>query len=172
MAFGLAIDEAASPPEWFTEAFEVTRAAGLVSAPHAGEHRGANSVAGALDALGANRIQHGVRAIEDEAVVRRLADGHTCLDIYPTSNAALSVVADIRDHPLRRLLDIGVPCTINADDPLLFDVDLVDEYETCRNILGLDDGQLAACARTSIEFCGGPENLKRSALAGVDAWLG
>ena len=53
----------------------------------------------------------------------------------PTSNAALSVVADIRDHPLRRLVDLGVPCTIDADDPLLFDVDLVDEYETCRNVL-------------------------------------
>ena len=171
VAFGLANDEAASPPEWFAEAFDVARAAGLRSAPHAGEHRGADSVTGALDALGADRIQHGVRAVEDDALVRRLADGHSCLDICPTSNAALSVVADIRDHPLRRLLELGVPCTINADDPLLFDVDLVDEYETCRNVLRLDDGQLAACARTSIVCSGASEDLKRSALAGVDAWL-
>ena len=172
VAFGLANDEAASPPEWFIEAFDIARAAGLRSAPHAGEHRGADSVRGALDALGAHRIQHGVRADEDDALVSRLADGHSCLDICPTSNAALSVVADIRDHPLRRFLELGVPCTINADDPLLFDVDLVDEYETCRNVLRLDDGQLAACARTSIEYSGAPEDLKRSALVGVDTWLG
>jgi len=171
VAFGLANDEAASPPEWFVAAFEVARSAGLLSAPHAGEHRGADSVAGALDALGAHRIQHGVRAVEDDALVRRLADGQTCLDICPTSNAALSVVADIGDHPLLQLLELGVPCTVNADDPLLFDVELVDEYETCRNVLGLDDGQLAACARTSIEYSGAPEDLSRSALAGVEAWL-
>jgi adenosine deaminase len=172
VAFGLANDEAASPPEWFADAFDVARAAGLRSAPHAGEYRGADSVSGALDTLGAHRVQHGVRAVEDDVLLRRLADGRTCLDVCLTSNAALSVVADIRDHPLPRLLELGVPCTINADDPLLFDVDLVDEYETCRNILGLDDGQLAACARTSIEFSGAPEELQRSALAGVDVWLG
>ena len=171
VAFGLANDEAASPPEWFAGAFDIARAAGLLSAPHAGEHRGADSVTGALDALGAHRIQHGVRAVEDDALVRRLADEQRCLDICPTSNAALSGVADIRDHPLRQLLDLGVPCTINADDPLLFDVDLVDEYETCRTVLGLDDERLAAFARTSIEYSGASEDLLRSALAAVDVWI-
>jgi adenosine deaminase len=103
--------------------------------------------------------------------VRRLADGQSCLDVCPTSNTAFSVVADIRDHPLRRLLELGAPCTINSDDPLLFDVDLVDGYERCGKVPGPDDGQLAACARTSIEYFGSSEDLKRFALAGIDAWL-
>ena len=119
VAFGLANDESASPPELFAEAFAIANDGGLIAAPHAGEHRGPEAVRSALDVLGADRIQHGVRAIEDDALVDRLAGQQVCLDVCPTSNVALSVVPDLDHHPLPTLLERGVACTINADDPLL-----------------------------------------------------
>ncbi len=171
VSFGLANDEAAAPPEPFGQAFALARGAGLLSAPHAGEHRGPESVWGAVDALGAHRVQHGVRAIEDATLVTHLADREICLDVCPTSNLLLSVVADIESHPLPQLLATGVPCSINADDPLLFGVGLLDEYELCRSRLGLDDASLAACARSSIAHSGAPERVKGQGVAGIEFWL-
>jgi adenosine deaminase len=126
---------------------------------------------GAVDALGAHRVQHGVRAIEDATLVTHLADREICLDVCPTSNLLLSVVADIESHPLPQLLATGVPCSINADDPLLFGVGLLDEYELCRSRLGLDDASLAACARSSIAHSGAPERVKGQGVAGIEFWL-
>ena len=171
VAMGLANDEAAGSPELFRAAFDIARTAGLVSAPHAGEHGGPESVRGALDALGADRIAHGVRAVEDAALVDRLAGDQVCLDVCPTSNVALEVVTDLQTHPLPRLLAAGVPCTINADDPLLFGVGLLDEYELCREDLGLDDATLAACARASIDHSGAPDDVKSRARGGIEDWL-
>jgi adenosine deaminase len=171
VSFGLANDEAAGAPEPFGPAFAVARAAGIISAPHAGEHGGPDSVRGALDALGADRIQHGVRCVEDSGLVGRLADEQICLDVCPTSNVALSVVPALQSHPLPRLLDAGVPCSINADDPLLFGVGLLDEYIVCRDSLGLDDSALASCARASVEHSGAPPEVKAAAVKGIDDWL-
>lgn len=171
VAFGLANDEAAAPPEPFARAFSMARAAGLLSTPHAGEHRGPESVIGALESLGADRIQHGVRAAEDASLVGRLAREKVCLDVCPTSNVCLAVVPDLRAHPLPELLRAGVPCTINADDPLLFSTSLLEEYELCREVLGCSDEMLAACARASLEHSGAPAALKASAEAAVYRWL-
>ena len=128
VAFGLANDETNWPPEPFADAFAIAREAGLLSVPHAGELAGPESVVGALDALGADRIQHGVRAIEDGELMRRLADSPVCLDVCPSSNVMLSVVPSIEAHPLPALLAAGIRCTLNADDPLLFGPNLLDEY--------------------------------------------
>ena len=171
VGFGLANDEARWPPEPFTEAFAIARDAGLLSTPHAGELAGPSSIIGALDALGADRIQHGVRAIEDPALVERLAASGVCLDVCPSSNILLSVFPSFADHPLPALLDAGVRCSVNADDPLLFGPDLLDEYEICRTELALSDHALATIARSSIECSGAPPDLKAAALVGVDAWL-
>jgi adenosine deaminase len=171
VSFGLANDESAAGPEPFAPAFAVARSAGLLSAPHAGEHRGPESVSGAVDALGAHRVQHGVRAIEDSTLVTRLADRRICLDVCPTSNLLLSVAPDIQSHPLPHLLAAGVACSINADDPLLFGVGLLDEYELCRSDLGLDDATLAACARSSIEHSGAPERVRLQGVEGIASWL-
>ncbi len=171
VAFGLANDEVLGPPEPFAEAFAIARAAGLLSTPHAGELVGPESIIGALEALGADRIQHGVRAVEDPDLVVRLADSGICLDVCPSSNVLLAVVPDIASHPLPDLLAAGVRCSLNADDPLLFGPGLLDEYELCRAELGLDDATLAGIARTSIEASGAPDTVKRPALAGIDAWL-
>jgi len=171
VSIGLANDEAAGAPEPFAPAFALAREAGVISAPHAGEHGGPDSVKGALDALGADRIQHGVRSVEDPELVRRLAADQICLDVCPTSNVSLSVVPALRDHPLPALLQAGVPCSINADDPLLFGVGLLDEYVVCRERLGLDDALLASCAQASIEHSGAPVEVKRRARRAIDEWL-
>ena len=171
VSFGLANDEAIGPPEPFAEAFAIAKDAGLISAPHAGELAGPASVLGALDALGADRLQHGVRAIEDPELVRRLADSAIVLDVCPTSNLLLSVYESMAEHPLPQLLEAGVQCSLNADDPLLFGPDMLEEYELVRQELALDDAVMAAIARASIDGSGAPESLKASARRGIDEWL-
>ncbi|MFI5041352.1 MAG: adenosine deaminase [Acidimicrobiales bacterium] len=171
VSFGLANDEVGHPPEPFAEPFAMAREAGLLSCPHAGELEGPASIIGALDALGADRIQHGIRCLEDPALVERLVDAGTCLDVCPTSNACLKVVPSLDEHPLPRLLAAGVRCSLNADDPLFFEAGLLDEYQLSRTRLGLSDEQLAGIARTSIDASGAPAPLKASANAGIDAWL-
>ena len=171
VSFGLANDEVGHPPEEFAEPFAVARDAGLLSCPHAGELEGPASVWGALDALGADRIQHGVRSVEDPALIERLAADGVCLDVCPTSNVCLGIAPSIEEHPLPRLLDAGIRCSLNADDPLFFGAQLLEEYELCRSRMGLSDEQLALIARCSIEASGAPADLKRRAGAGISAWL-
>ena len=171
VSFGLAADEALFPPEPFAEAFGIARDAGLISAPHAGELAGPASVYGALDALGARRICHGVRAMEDPALVERLAADEVVLDVCPTSNVMLAVVPSIDDHPLVKLLDAGVRCSLNGDDPLLFGPGLLAEYELVRGTMGLPDERLAQLARSSIVGSGAPQELVCDAVEHVEDWL-
>jgi adenosine deaminase len=171
VAFGLANDEARFGPAPFAEAFAVARDGGLLSVPHAGEHDGPSSVVGALDDLGAHRIQHGVRAIEDPSLVARLADSAVCLDVCPTSNVMLSVVPSLDAHPLGALLDAGVRCSVNADDPLLFGPGLLGEYELARTTLGLSDERLAQLAQWSLVGSGAPAELVTDGVARIEEWL-
>jgi adenosine deaminase len=171
VSFGLANDEVGHPPEDFAEPFQVARDAGLLSCPHAGELEGPASVWGAIDALGADRVQHGIRAVEDPALIERLATDGICLDVCPTSNACLGIVPSIDEHPLPRLLDAGIRCSLNGDDPLFFNASLLEEYELCRDRLRLSDEQLAAIARASIDASGAPAELKTRANQGIDGWL-
>lgn len=171
VGLGLANDEAGHPPEPYAEAFAIARGAGLISVPHAGELAGPVSVRGALDVLGARRLAHGVRAIEDPELVERLAAEQICLDVCPTSNLFLDVVPSLAAHPLVPLLDAGVPISLNADDPLLFGPGLLDEYELVASGLDLDSKALATIAATSIRCSGAPDELKDRGLAGVERWL-
>jgi adenosine deaminase len=171
VSFGLASDERGNPPEPYAEAFRIARDAGLISAPHAGELAGPESIEGALDSLGADRVQHGVRAIESPDLLRRLAERGTCLDVCPTSNAALGVYPEAADHPLPDLLAAGVRCSLNADDPLLFGAGLLEEYELCRAEMGLDDAALAAIATASLESSGAPRELVDRGVAAIGDWL-
>lgn len=171
VGFGLDGDETAAAGRLFTDAFALARAGGLPAVPHAGELTGPQSVSDALDLLGAHRIMHGVTAVAEPALVDRLAAESVALDVCPTSNVQLSVVASVDRHPLPSLLEAGVPCSINADDPLLFDTDLLGEYQLARHRLGLTDAQLAACARTSLRYSGAPAELVDRALNGIDDWL-
>lgn len=171
VGFGLANYEVGYPPEPFTEAFAIARDAGLLSLPHAGELAGADSVRGALEALRADRIQHGIRVLDDPALLAAVVEAGTCLDVCPTSNVMLSVVPSMAEHPLPTLLRAGVRCSLGADDSLLFGSGLVDEYTIARKELGLGDDELAAVARASIAASGAPDDLRLRADRQITAWL-
>ena len=128
VGFGLGGLEAGNPPEWFAEAFALARAAGLASVPHAGEVAGAESVRGAVETLGADRIGHGVRCLEDPALVALLRERQIPLEVCPTSNLCLGISPTLAAHPLPLLLDAGLWVTINSDDPPMFNTTLTDEY--------------------------------------------
>lgn len=93
------------------------------------------------------------------------------LDICPTSNVLLSVTPTLEKHPLPALLRVGVACTINADDPLLFDTNLLREYEHCRNIMKLSDSQLASIASTSVQASSAPTKIVAKTLRDIEVWL-
>jgi adenosine deaminase len=171
VGFGLDGDEASAPAAWFGRPFDIARGAGLLSVPHAGEIAGPESVRDALEILGADRVMHGVRCVEDPVLVAELAARGTALDICPTSNALLGVYHPVEANPLPRLLDAGVRCTLNTDDSLLFDTDLLHEYEIARSVLGLSDEQLATVATASINGSAAPVELKTAALNSIAAWL-
>jgi adenosine deaminase len=128
VALGLGGPEQGYPPEDFRAAFEHARAAGLPAVPHAGETAGAASVRGALHALHAIRIGHGVRCLEDPSLVIELRKRQIPLEVCPTSNVCLGIAPELAEHPLPRLLDAGLFVTINSDDPPMFNTTLSDEY--------------------------------------------
>jgi adenosine deaminase len=128
IALGLGGPEIGNPPEKFVAAFDRARAAGLPSVPHAGETVGPESVWGALRALGAMRIGHGVRCLEDTALVAELRERQIPLEVCPTSNVCLGVASSIAAHPLPRLIDAGLYVTLNSDDPPMFNTSLTGEY--------------------------------------------
>jgi adenosine deaminase len=146
---GLGGDEANYPPELFTEAFAFAQASGLRRVVHAGEVAGPASVRGAIDALGAERIGHGVRSIEDPALVADLATRRIPLEICPTSNRLTGAVAPDAPHPLAALDAAGVVITLDADDPALFGTSLLDEYALVARELG--DEAVARFAANAIE---------------------
>jgi aminodeoxyfutalosine deaminase len=131
---GLGGLEAEYPPEPYAEVFALARSLGLGSVPHAGEVAGAASVRGALEALGADRIRHGIRADEDPGLVRELAARGTVLDVCPLSNVRTGAVASLAEHPLPRLVAAGVLCSISTDDPAMFDTDLTRDYEAAESL--------------------------------------
>jgi aminodeoxyfutalosine deaminase len=126
---GLGGLEAEYPPEAYAAAFELARAEGLASVPHAGEVAGPTSIRGALEALGAARIRHGIRAVEDPALLAELRDREIVLDVCPVSNVRTGAVPTLEEHPLPQLVEAGVLCSINTDDPAMFDTDLTREHE-------------------------------------------
>ena len=139
VALGLGGLEDGFPPEPFAPWFDRARAAGLHSDPHAGETAGPQSIWGALQALGAERIGHGVRASEDPALVAHLAEHCIPLEVNPTSNICLGVYDSLAQHPLRQLHDAGVIVTVSSDDPPLFNTTLSDELTTLVHPFGLLD---------------------------------
>jgi aminodeoxyfutalosine deaminase len=126
---GLGGLEAEYPPEPYEPAFLLAKAEGLGSVPHAGEVAGPASVRGALEALDADRLRHGIRAVEDAGLVRELAGRGTVLDVCPLSNLRTGAVRSLAEHPLPQLVAAGIDCSISTDDPAMFDTDLTRDYE-------------------------------------------
>ncbi len=171
VGFGLSNDERRGEALSFAKAFEIAGRAGLIAAPHAGELCGPESVWSCLDGLGARRVGHGVRSIEDPQLVAHLADAGITCEVCPTSNVALGVYPDLDAVPLRKLFDAGVPIALGADDPLLFGTRLLAQYEAARDQQGFDDAGLAELARMSIRASAAPDDVRRQLLADVDVWL-
>ncbi len=137
VGLGLGGPEVGYPPEPYARAFEIARAGGIASVPHAGETEGPGSIRGALDALQADRIRHGVRAVEDPGLLREIADRGIVLDVCVLSNIRLGVAPAVSQHQLPELLAAGASCTVNTDDPTFFDCDLESEHAAARS-LGAD----------------------------------
>jgi adenosine deaminase len=171
VGFGLSNNEVLGPAATFAQAFRIARAAGLASVPHAGELAGAESVRAAVEHLGASRVGHGVRAVEDPETLALLADRGVAAEVCPSSNVALGVFADHAEVPLARLRSAGVPIALAADDPLLFGSRLAAQYRVARDEHGFDDAGLADLARDSIRASYAPADRKARMLAGVDGWL-
>jgi len=171
VGFGLSNDERRGRTEDFAPAFAIARRAGLVSTPHAGELRGPGSVASCLQALGADRIGHGVRCVEDPRVLEAVRRAGVTLEVCPTSNVSLGVYASFEEVPLLELLAAGVPVSLGADDPLLFGSRLAGQYALVRAAHGLGDDALAELARMSVRASRAPDSVRADLLAGIDAWL-
>jgi adenosine deaminase len=142
VALDLAGDEAHFPGELFVDHFRKAREAGLQTIAHAGEAAGAESVRQAVLGLGAQRIGHGIRAVEDPAVLDLLAERGIPLEVCPTSNLHTSTVATYRDHPLPALLARGLAVTLNTDDPSISGIDLAHEYRVATTEIGLAEADL------------------------------
>jgi aminodeoxyfutalosine deaminase len=131
---GLGGLEAEYPPELYARAFALARDGGIGSVPHAGEAAGPASVRGALDALAADRIRHGIRAIEDPGLAGELAGRGVVLDVCPISNLRTGVVPSLAEHPLPALVAAGVACSVSTDDPAMFGTDLCANYTAARHL--------------------------------------
>lgn len=164
VGFGMGGDETRGRQGDFAWAFDCAREAGLKLTTHAGEFGGPDSVRQALDDLRVDRIGHGVRAIEDPALVDRLAGAGTVLEVCPRSNLALRLYPDMRAHPVERLRAAGVRVTVNTDDPPFFRTTMTREYEALERAFGWDEEVFAQIARTALEaaFC---DDATRDALA-------
>lgn len=172
VGFGLSNDERRGVTEEFAHAFGIAEKAGLALVPHAGELLGPAAVETTLTAIGPDRLGHGVRAVEDPRVLDLVAVTGVALEVCPGSNIAMGVYGAAEEVPLRTIVEAGVDVALGADDPLLFDSRLLDQYALARNELGFTDPELAGLARGSIRASRAPERVKREALADIDAWLG
>ncbi len=149
--FGVAGDERMGDLEDYVRAFEIAREAGLGITVHAGELMGWESVKAALDRIRPARIGHGVRAIENPDLVRRIADEGVVLECCPSSNIALRVFDSFADHPFPALLAAGCKVTLNSDDPPYFRTSLKREYDIAAEHFSMNDKALAAVTRTAID---------------------
>ena len=155
VGFGLAGDEKVGRPRDFAWSFDCAREAGLRLTCHAGEWGGPDSVRDAVRDLRVERIGHGVRAIEDPALVDELAEAGIVLEVCPGSNVALKLYPNFRAHPIEELLERGVKVTVSTDDPPFFHTTMAREYDMLAEAFGWDDGVFRKIADTSIRaaFC-------------------
>jgi adenosine deaminase len=151
VGFNMAGDEAGVPPPPFTEVFRIAHEAGLGCTVHAGEWAGPESIREGLALPGVTRISHGVRAVEDPALVAELAERGIVLEVCPTSNVVLGVFPSYADHPFGVLRDAGVPVTLASDDPPYFGASIGGEYRVAAEEFGLDRAALLDITRTAID---------------------
>ncbi len=169
VGFSMAGDEENYPPAAYAEAFQIAADAGLGCTVHAGEWAGPESVRGGLE-LPVSRIAHGVRSIEDPALVDELAERGVFLECCPTSNVVLGIYPSYEEHPLPRLAEAGVRVTLGSDDPPYFGASIGGEYEICRERFGFTDDDLRAITRTALEAAFCEETLKERLIGNGVGW--
>ncbi|MGW5334729.1 adenosine deaminase [Streptomyces bauhiniae] len=169
---GLDSAEVGNPPEKFREVYEAAAALGLRRVAHAGEEGPPEYVVQALDLLGVERIDHGLRAVEDPALVERLVRERVPLTLCPLSNVRLRTIDTLADHPLPAMLEAGLMCTVNSDDPAYFGGYAGDNFTAVRQTLGLTEDRLRELARNSFlaSFLDDDEPRRARYLAEVEAY--
>jgi adenosine deaminase len=168
---GLDSTEIGYPPALFTHVYRMAAAEGLRLVAHAGEEAGPDAVREALDLLHVERVDHGVRSMEDPGLVAELRDRQTALTVCPLSNVALHLVDTLDQHVLPDMLNAGLLACVNSDDPAYFGGYVDDNLAAVRGAFSFDDAALAGLARNSFDACFAPDDDKSRWRAEVDAWL-
>lgn len=168
---GLDSSEKGHPPSKFQRVFARARNLGLPTVAHAGEEGPAAYVREALDLLGVRRIDHGNRALDDPALIARLVAEKIPLTVCPLSNLRLRVVPDLKEHPLRRMLQAGLMATVNSDDPAYFGGYVTENYLAVQRALDLTRDEIVTLARNSFQAAFCDESIKQRHLVALDAFL-
>ena len=168
VGFGIAGDEKAGKPKDFAWSFDLAREAGLRLTAHAGEWGGPESVRDALRDLRVERIGHGVRAVEDLALVDRLAEDGIVLEVCPGSNIALGLYPRWQEHPIERLRARGVKVTVSTDDPPFFHTTMTREFDRLADAFGWDEGDFRALNRTALDAAFCSDDLRKAVAARLD----
>jgi adenine deaminase len=150
-AVGLDSSEKGNPPVKFQEVFDRARAEGYLTVAHAGEEGPPDYIVQALDLLKVSRVDHGVRCVEDPELIKRLAQERIPLTVCPLSNVKLRVFKDLKDHPLKELLNLKICATVNSDDPAYFGGYVLDNYRKTQQALGLEQQDIIQLARNGFE---------------------
>jgi len=153
---------------WTAEVWARLRAAGKVTKCHAGEFDGSHRVREAIEGLGVTRVQHGVRAIEDPAVMALAAERGVTFDTTPISNIKLKVFPEMAAHPLRALMAAGINCTVSTDDQLVFNNTILDEYRALAHGAGFSRGELARVASNGWRVADVPAATRAAMLAEIE----
>ncbi|XLS28733.1 adenosine deaminase [Flavobacteriaceae bacterium M23B6Z8] len=169
-AVGLDSSEKGNPPSKFEKVFEASRKEGFISLAHAGEEGPASYIWEALDILKIKRIDHGNNCLHDKELVKRLANEKIALTVCPLSNTALKVVDEMKNHPLRNLMEAQIPVTINSDDPAYFGGYLNENYKAVQNALHLTEQELVMLAKNSFLYSLLEEDTKLAKLKELEDW--
>jgi len=158
--------------DWAKSLWPRAREADKFTKVHAGEFRGAHYVKDAIEFLDVNRVEHGVRAIEDPEVLTMIIEKDITFDVCPISNLKLNVIDKMKNHPIRKLFNEGVRCTLNTDDPLSFGNQLEEEYAALALELNFSKKELAILARNGFEIALMPESMKHPFIEQIDTIIG
>lgn len=170
VAIGLDSSEIGHPPSKFANVFRAARDLGLKIVAHAGEEGPPEYIYEAIDILKVDRIDHGNRCLEDEALVKKIIDNNITLTVCPLSNVSLCVVDNMKNHPLRNMLDKGLKATINSDDPAYFGGYLNENYRDAHDALGFSREEIIKLAKNSIEGSFLPSAQKKKLLSEIDVF--
>jgi len=151
-AVGLDSSEKGNPPSKFMNVYKASVEAGYIPVAHAGEEGPAEYIWEALDLLNIQRIDHGNNSLEDENLIADIVDRDLALTVCPLSNLSLRVVKDLKDHPLRKMIQAGLKVTINSDDPAYFGGQVNANYEAIQDALNLSKTELYELAKNSFQY--------------------